>query len=151
MAFLSKTISQYIGTNLATYFSFLVLSIFIFLFLLRSLKKVKNKFLKFFLLVFIISFLGLSIFPYGLFNETISLVHQIFADVAFLSSFIIGIILFLIRRRGFVFVFVFYALTFILMYIIKFPPFRETELVWEGLYFVLFGYLLIEIQKKLAE
>ena len=29
MAFLSKTISQYIGTNLATYFSFLVLSIFI--------------------------------------------------------------------------------------------------------------------------
>ena len=141
MAFLSKTISQYIGTNLATYFSFLVLSIFIFLFLLRSLKKVKNKFLKFFLLVFIISFLGLSIFPYGLFNETISLVHQIFADVAFLSSFIIGIILFLIRRRGFVFVFVFYALTFILMYIIKFPPFRETELVWESLYFVLFGLL----------
>ena len=145
MAFLSKTISQYIGTNLATYFSFLVLSIFIFLFLLRSLKKVKNKFLKFFLLVFIISFLGLSIFPYGLFNETISLVHQIFADVAFLSSFIIGIILFLIRRRGFVFVFVFYALTFILMYIIKFPPFRETELVWESLYFILFGLLSIKL------
>lgn len=148
MAFLSKTISQYIGTNLATYFSFLVLSIFIFIFLLRSLKKVKNKFLKFFLLVFIISFLGLSIFPYGLFNETISLVHQIFADVAFISSFIIGIILFLIRRRGFVFIFILYALTFILMYIIKFPPFRETELVWESLYFVLFGYLLIEIQKN---
>ena len=143
MAFLSKTISQYIGTNLATYFSFLVLSIFIFLFLLRSLKKVKNKFLKFFLLVFIISFLGLSIFPYGLFNETISLVHQIFADTAFISSFIIGIILFLIRRRGFVFVF--YALTFILMYIIKFPPFRETELVWESLYFILFGLLSIKL------
>lgn len=148
MAFLSKTISQYIGTNLATYFSFLVLSIFIFIFLLRSLKKVKNKFLRFFLLVFIISFLGLSIFPYGLFNETISLVHQIFADVAFISSFIIGIILFLIQRRSFTFIFVLYALTFILMYIIKFPPFRETELVWESLYFVLFGYLLIEIQKN---
>ena len=148
MAFLSKTISQYIGTNLATYFSFLVLSIFIFLFLLRSLKKVKNKFLKFFLLVFVLSFIGLSIFPYGLFNETISSVHQIFADVAFISSFIIGIILFLIRRRSFTFIFVLYALTFILMYIIKFPPFRETELVWESLYFVLFGYLLIEIQKN---
>ena len=148
MAFLSKTISQYIGTNLATYFSFLVLSIFIFIFLLRSLKKVKNKFLRFFLLVFIISFLGLSIFPYGLFNETVSLVHQIFADTAFISSFIIGIILFLIRWRGFVFVFILYALTFILMYIIKFPPFRETELVWESLYFVLFGRLLIEIRKN---
>jgi len=148
MAFLSKTISQYIGTNLATYFSFLVLSIFIFIFLLRSLKKVKNKFLRFFLLVFIISFLELSIFPYGLFNEAVSLVHQIFADTAFISSFIIGIILFLIRRRGFVFVFILYALTFILMYILKFLPFRETELVWESLYFVLFGYLLIEIQKN---
>ena len=135
---LSKTISQYIGANLATYITFLILAIFIVFFLFWIFKQAKDKRFKIIFLVFIISFLGLSLFPYGLFNDTISSIHQIFADTTFISSLLTGIILFARNRKPSQAIFILYSIIFIFAYIFKIAPFRATELVWETLYFILF-------------
>ena len=138
MTFLSKTISQYIGSNIFSYLAFLVFAVIVSVFLIKLSKKFKNKISKILFLIFIVSFLGLAVFPYGLFNETVSSIHQIFADAAFLSSLAFATSLFFSKRKNLsLTVFILYSITFILMYIFRFTPFQETELIWESLYFIL--------------
>lgn len=132
---LSKTISQYIGSNFFLSLAFLIFALFLSVFLLKKLRKVDNGLAKAFFLICIICLLGVAIFPYG--EKLSSQIHQIFADGLFLSSLAFAIISLFQKPRPLTIIFACYAFVFIFMYILKFPPFRATELIWESLYFIL--------------
>ena len=144
----ARTLGYYIGLSPVFYLLFLLATIVAAIFLLKLIRKLGKRPPALTLLIFIFALLGVGLFPYGLFESGISSLHQIFAELTFLSGLTFALSLLLEKTKPLYLVFIAYALAFIFAYRFRFAPFRATILIWETLYFLLLIPLIISLSKE---